>query len=383
MATQNKYKRVDIQRKNGRIDVDAPLHKVPDEAMPKKPRTVPKQAARPKPTKKKSNGFFNRFITATLAVGAMYSITPAMQMAENVYHALPASEQVVQRAKLYPDASDGMYILMASSSPANANIHLQTLDKLGFPVATELTVKDGKTLKRVMINYDSTEQLDDIVERLEQYGHTEKPLILKKRDGADADWRQYVKPISCDTLTLGCIEKAPSISSLPFYEEVKAAAKELAADPLLRAKGLDEHMAKKILYTQIVIESNGRPGVVSNKGAVGLGQVLPTTALHANGYDAPKRGTTAYHNLIENVREKLLDPAYNIDTTKNVSRDYLRIALDHTGADNIEDALDAYRAAYNAGPTNMKTGKHRKFKETRKYIVKGQQVYSALTDRFG
>lgn len=380
MATENRYRRVDIARRDGEIDVDATLHRIPDLAMPSKPRPFPEQAPQDRSGKQ---GFSKRFMLVTFALGAMYSVTPAIPRVLESYDP-PAKTYLapVQRAALYPDATDGDYVLIGSSSPRNANIHLQTLDSLGFPVATEMRFKDGKMLKRVMISYESPEQLDSIVDRLEQYGHDERPVLLTKLHGKDKSWRQYVRPVDCDTLTISCIENASSIASLPYYDEVRSAAQELAADPALRAKGLDEHLAKKIIYTQMVIESNGRSHLVSDKGAVGLLQVLPTTAMEANGYDAPK-GWRARREFIDGIHDRLLDPAYNIDTMKNVSRGYLGIALDHTGADNVEDALDAYLAAYNAGPGNMRSGKWRRFKETRGYIRKGKEVFKALTEKFG
>jgi soluble lytic murein transglycosylase-like protein len=93
-----------------------------------------------------------------------------------------------------------------------------------------------------------------------------------------------------------------------------------------------------LISHQIYRESSFRPAVVSPKGAVGLMQIMPTTAPEI----------AAKHNL---PAEPLTDPVVNISLGTAYMRDLFDAAYAVTG-----DKKTAYELAlvgYNAGPSRM------------------------------
>ncbi len=111
--------------------------------------------------------------------------------------------------------------------------------------------------------------------------------------------------------------------------------------------GLDS----RLLAAVVEAESNFNPRVVSPRGAVGLTQVMPRTALHTS------RGPVT----------DLHDPDVNLDAGAR----YLRLLLDQYEG-NTELAL----AAYNAGPGNVARFRGMPpFSETRFYVRKVMGLY--------
>lgn len=107
---------------------------------------------------------------------------------------------------------------------------------------------------------------------------------------------------------------------------------------------------KDIIYSVIKIESDFRESVTSHKGAIGLMQIMPPTGeWMAKSHDLPYS------------KEMLLDPLYNI----KIGTLYLHYLLDRYDGD-IEKVL----VAYNAGPSRLKDGTWKKFKETKNYLKK-------------
>ncbi len=126
------------------------------------------------------------------------------------------------------------------------------------------------------------------------------------------------------------------LAEIPFGEQMRKAGEQYGVDALLIAAVVE-------------VESNFDPTAVSPRGAVGLMQVLPSTA-----------------NL---SREILLDPAANIH---HGSR-YLRRLLKR-----FEGDLELALAAYNAGPTAVRRfGGVPPFRETRNYVEKVLDLYIA------
>jgi soluble lytic murein transglycosylase-like protein len=98
----------------------------------------------------------------------------------------------------------------------------------------------------------------------------------------------------------------------------------------------------------IEAESGFNPCAISNQGAVGLMQIMPTTA----GSDELAR---------------LTDPTRNLD----LGTAYLRQLLDLYDGD-----LELTLAAYNAGPANVRRyGGLPPFRETRKYVERVLGTY--------
>jgi soluble lytic murein transglycosylase len=107
---------------------------------------------------------------------------------------------------------------------------------------------------------------------------------------------------------------------------------------------------KKLIFAIIKIESNFEKDAISSKGAIGLMQVMPSTA-----------------DWIIKKNDKLpeeydlFNPAQNIE----VGVMYLRYLLDKYDGD-VQKAL----IAYNAGPTRLKDGSWENIEETKNYLRK-------------
>jgi soluble lytic murein transglycosylase-like protein len=98
-------------------------------------------------------------------------------------------------------------------------------------------------------------------------------------------------------------------------------------------------------------ESRGNPSAVSEKGAVGLMQIMPQHAHNLHGPSAPsvfdearRRGFDVPDESVDTARGLLMDPSLNYALGDPYLRDLMR-----TYDGNIDLAL----TAYNAGPTTM------------------------------
>jgi soluble lytic murein transglycosylase-like protein len=126
-------------------------------------------------------------------------------------------------------------------------------------------------------------------------------------------------------------------------------------DSSAKANGLDPALVKAV----IAVESGFDPRAVSDRGAVGLMQVLPDTG--------ERYGITA--DARRSIADKLLDPAMNL----RIGTRYLRDLLARY-ADDVSLAL----AAYNAGEGRVASHDNTvpPFAETRDYVKLVQQVYA-------
>lgn len=126
-----------------------------------------------------------------------------------------------------------------------------------------------------------------------------------------------------------------SLEDLPFGQQIRHTAD---------TYGIDGFLVAAIVEA----ESSFNPNAVSHRGAIGLMQVLPTTARA----DDP---------------ETLKDPSLNIQHGTR----YLRRLLEL-----YEGDLELALAAYNAGPTNVRRyGGMPPFRETRRYVEKVLNLY--------
>jgi len=122
-----------------------------------------------------------------------------------------------------------------------------------------------------------------------------------------------------------------------------------------RSNGLDPALVKAV----VAVESAFDPHALSDKGAVGLMQVIPDTG--------ERYGLTG--DAHRSIAQRLLDPATNL----RIGTRYLRDLLDRF-ANSVPLAL----AAYNAGEGNVAVRDNTvpPFAETRTFVRLVQQVYA-------
>lgn len=148
--------------------------------------------------------------------------------------------------------------------------------------------------------------------------------------------RRIYKPSEFDKKKIQAIKKTKKFRVFTRYsKEIKAACKKYNLDP-------------KLIRALIQVESNFNPKAKSKAGAVGLMQLMPSTAKQLG------------------VKDRL-NPADNIEGGVR----YLRYLIERFDG-NITYAI----AAYNCGPLNVeKYGKIPPFKETRRYVKKIYSIY--------
>ena len=135
-------------------------------------------------------------------------------------------------------------------------------------------------------------------------------------------------------------ERYEPLYGLPYGESIRRAAERYDLDGLL-------------LASMVEVESSFDPQARSHRGAVGLMQLLPSTA----------EGLGREPLSLEDLH----DPIVNIDRGAR----YLRQLLDR-----FEGDLELALAAYNAGPGNVRRyGGIPPFRETRRYVQKVLSLY--------
>lgn len=147
------------------------------------------------------------------------------------------------------------------------------------------------------------------------------------------------------------------INASPTYQAVHASMSAAS-----QAYGVDYHLLKAVVAAESAFNSKA----VSPKGAVGLMQLMPATAMRY-GVQAD-RGAT--------VSSKLTDPDLNIKTGTRYLADLLRLFGGQT-----ELAL----AAYNAGEGAVARAGNRipDYKETQSYVQRVMSVYRLLQPKVG
>ena len=123
---------------------------------------------------------------------------------------------------------------------------------------------------------------------------------------------------------------SPRLAGLPFAKLIEAAAREAALDPAL-------------VHAVIAVESGYNPAARSPKGALGLMQVLPATALRYG------------------IRNAARSPAANLRAGTRYLSDLMAL---------FDDRLELVLAAYNAGEAAVLRYGERipPFRETRQYV---------------
>lgn len=138
----------------------------------------------------------------------------------------------------------------------------------------------------------------------------------------------------------------------PSYKSVKH---------LLREAALLHDIDYELLQALIATESGFDAGAVSPKGAVGLMQVMPSTA-QRYGVSADAKNT---------LEKKLADPRTNIRTGSRYLRDLINL---------FPGQLELALAAYNAGEGAVQRAGNRipNYRETKNYVTTVMQLYTFL-----
>ena len=157
-------------------------------------------------------------------------------------------------------------------------------------------------------------------------------------------------------------ERAAEVAALaqtPVLQRLTTHPNAQRYDPLIaryaKANGVDGALVKAI----VAAESGYEPTAVSAKGALGLMQVIPETAVRYGVTGDGKR----------TVEQKLFDPAINISVGTRYLRDLLRL---------FENDLELALAAYNAGEATVQRYDMRipPFSETQDYVKLVTQLYA-------
>lgn len=146
--------------------------------------------------------------------------------------------------------------------------------------------------------------------------------------------------------------------ALKYYPVIEKYSVEYKIDPLL-------------VISIIKVESNFKPNVKSKKGAIGLMQLMPSTA---------KDVAEKYLYLSDYSEEKLYEPEFNI----RLGIYYVKIL-----SDMFNNNINLILASYNAGLGNVQKwhqenpiieydSKEMPFKETKNYVSKIDKIYTTL-----
>lgn len=137
---------------------------------------------------------------------------------------------------------------------------------------------------------------------------------------------------------------------------LQVAARRRQVDPLIEVTAREFGLDADLLRAVVEIESHFDPGAVSPRGAIGLMQVMPSTAA-ALGLARPQ--------------QSLLEPQTNLRTG---ARELQRLSLQFAGA------IELVLAAYNAGENSVLRNGFAvpPYPETQAYVRDVLAVYSAL-----
>lgn len=126
-------------------------------------------------------------------------------------------------------------------------------------------------------------------------------------------------------------------------------------DPIIERAAAAAAVEADLLRAVIVVESGFDSRAVSKRGAIGLMQLMPATALRYGVHD-------------------IYDPGQNV----GAGASYLRFLIDRFGHD-LQLALAAYNAGENA--VDRSGGRIPNFSETRAYVPRVLKIYRMLGDR--
>lgn len=152
------------------------------------------------------------------------------------------------------------------------------------------------------------------------------------------------------------VEARAALERSPLYRRVVTHPNARRYAPMIEQNAVQNGLDAALLKAMVAVESGYDPAAVSDKGAVGLMQVLPETGMRYGVAADAKRS----------VVQKLMDPAINLGIGARYLRDLLRMF-----ADDRSLAL----AAYNAGEQAVRQYGNQvpPYPETRDYVDLVQQ----------
>jgi soluble lytic murein transglycosylase-like protein len=148
------------------------------------------------------------------------------------------------------------------------------------------------------------------------------------------------------------------LRSTPLYQRVNATPNVERFTPLIESHAKRQRLDPALVKAVIAVESAFDPAAVSNKGAIGLMQVMPETG---ERYGIAADGARS-------IVERLMDPATNV----GVGTRYLRDLLARFAGD-VALALAAYNAGEQA--VDAYAGRVPPYPETRAYVRLVQDFY--------
>ena len=202
------------------------------------------------------------------------------------------------------------------------------------------------SLKEVVVEQDKIDK---------KYGKNLQKLLREMELPADST---AVENTKCTALHVYPIEIYAL--SVPYRKELKEEAENTALDESQRLRFLADRQARlhgvdpDVFKALIQQESSWKTSAVSHKGAVGLAQLMPTTASYECGLS----------------KTELRDPQENLGCAAHYLAKNLRRFKE------LELAL----CAYNAGPGTVERRKCREFRETRNYVAKIMKNLSEQRD---
>lgn len=164
--------------------------------------------------------------------------------------------------------------------------------------------------------------------------------------------RSEAAPPSLDAVPDGARKLTTFFEISPSYKALR---------PLLRQVSQSQGLDYELLKALILIESGFDAQAVSPKGAVGLMQLMPTTAQHY-GVQSSRHAS---------VTQLLKDPATNLRTGGQHLADLIK---------QFPERLDLVLAAYNAGAGAVQRAGNQvpNFPETQHYVKAVLHIYNAL-----
>jgi soluble lytic murein transglycosylase-like protein len=200
---------------------------------------------------------------------------------------------------------------------------------------------------------DGTGELHLATEKLDDRYH----LFMKAREGGPVNPLAPAQPAPAPTID-------PKLMKVKLFKRLVDHPNIAKYGPLIRSTSSERGLDPELVKAVIAVESGFDAGAVSDKGAIGLMQVLPATG-QRYGVAADKR---------RSVEQKLKDPKLNLRIGTHYLADLMTM---------FPDRVDLALAAYNAGEQAVID--HRNaippYRETQAYVKLVDQFHTFYSPR--